>query len=74
MNNNMVVLPISGDLWSAPVYDEAGNIVPRADTLDLRGMPAPAKMTPDQAAMLFAQVQNNPAAGSATLPLTDPTK
>ena len=60
---NMVVLPISGDLWTPPEYNDKGEIIPRADTLDLRGLPVPAKMTPDQAAMLFAQMsQMAPAA------------
>jgi hypothetical protein len=50
---NMIQLPLSGDLWLAPEFDADGNIVPRADTLDMKNMPLPGKMSPDVAAILM---------------------
>ena len=52
----MVVLPISGDLWIPPTMDESGNIVPRTDTVSAADLPQRAKMTPDQAAILMAEL------------------
>ena len=54
----MIQLPLSGDLWVAPTRDEHGKIVPRPDNFKIGPMPqARATMTPDQAAMLMAQIE-----------------
>ena len=53
----MIVLPLSKDLWIAPEYDKDGNIVARKDNVSTANLPQPSQMTPDQMAMLMAQVQ-----------------
>jgi hypothetical protein len=63
----MQMLP-NGDLWTAPVIieqkNEAGETIGfdmevRKDTLDISSLPQRAKMTPDVAAMLMADLERN---------------
>lgn len=53
---NMVQLPLSGDLWMPPTFDEQGNITPREDTVNVKDLPpVNSKMSPDVAALLMAE-------------------
>jgi hypothetical protein len=63
----MEMLP-NGDLWTAPTIieqkNEAGEVIGidmqvRKDTLDISSLPQRAKMTPDVAAMLMADLERN---------------
>lgn len=58
----MIQLPNSGDLWTAPtctVNEETGllEMSKREDTVNLDNLPQVAKMSPDVAAMLMADLQ-----------------
>lgn len=55
--SDMIVLPLSKDLWVAPKYDDKGEIVPRTDTVSTANLPQPGQMTPDQMAILMAQIE-----------------
>lgn len=59
---NLVQLPNSGDLWRAPQRDADGNVIERADNVDISNLPsARGNLTPDQQAILMAELQRTSA-------------
>lgn len=56
MSHNFVPLDLSGDLFRPYQYDEAGNIMPRKDTVDVSNAPQFTARSKDVAAILASEL------------------
>lgn len=68
--SDMLQLPVSNDLWTAPTLEVRTNeetgedyhalVNERKNSVEAPALKAPGQMTPDQAAFFFAQMQQAP--------------